>query len=818
MNRLCLPVLFCLTGVYASAQTYSTITISSSAPGARFSVDGQPYMSAANFNWPLGSSHVLAFITDPLLPNQSASAVQTSTDGSTQFLFNGWKDNTGFLVPTAAPIQTITANPAITSITAQVTVAYRVMLNFFNSPNPLVDGISPPTCGAPSSASQVPAGEVRAGEVFVGTACFWNSANIFAQANTLLNLNAFPYPGFVFLGWSINGGIVSPFLSSLTLTGPVTLVPMFTPAKRVHFLTNPAGLQVQVDHTPTVTLTAPEVNGLCPANQSQPVSPITGFPALCFGDYDFGPGTAHVVAGVTPQRDVNGNWWVFSSWSSNVSATGVYTADSTVGNSDTVTATYVPGAQISFLTSPTGLKLTVDNRQNWPGYNFVWGLGTTHTVTASPTQASSNGRQYSFQGWSNSGAATQTISVDQNAVANGLRMTANYAILNRIVIQSSAPSLSVMVDGTNCQLPCTIDRPSGSQVHVTAQPQISMGAGSRLDFSSWSDGGAPDHVINVNQDSTTLNLNYTTSYQLLLASAPAAGASFQLNPASPDGFYPQGTQVTVTAVPNPGFKFLRWAGDLSGGFPSGVITMAVPHNVQAQLNAVPFIPTAGITNAVGATPNSAVAPGSIISIYGQGLAPNLEVGPVNPLSQALSGVTVTINDQILGLLFVSAGQINAQVPSTLADGTYTLVVHNSGQADVSTTFTVARDAPGLFAQTINSQQYVLAMHADGSLVTPDSPAAGGETISVLGTGFGPYNGTIVDGFFPPTPAPTLVDPVVVTAGGIDPVATWAGAAPGYAGVVLTQFQVPAGMPSGTSVPMKVTVNGTDSNTLLLPLQ
>src|SRR5579863_1524112 len=159
MNRLCLLVLFSLSGFYANAQTFSTITISTNPGGARFSVDGQPYISAATFNWPAGSSHILAFITDPPLPNQSSGTVQTSFDGSTAYSFSGWKDNAGLLSPGASPIQTITANPAITSIQAQLAVAYRVMLNFYNSQNPL-DGISPPSCAAPGGAGLIPPGEV----------------------------------------------------------------------------------------------------------------------------------------------------------------------------------------------------------------------------------------------------------------------------------------------------------------------------------------------------------------------------------------------------------------------------------------------------------------------------------------------------------------------------------------------------------------------------------------------------------------------------------------------------------------------------------
>jgi len=200
------------------------------------------------------------------------------------------------------------------------------------------------------------------------------------------------------------------------------------------------------------------------------------------------------------------------------------------------------------------------------------------------------------------------------------------------------------------------------------------------------------------------------------------------------------------------------------------------------------------------------------------MAPVLEIGRVNPLAQSIAGVTVTVSDRILPLLYVSPTQINAQVPSDLGDGDYTLQVHNTGLDDISATFSVARNSPGLFFQTLNSQQYALALHDDGSVVTPDNPAKAGETLSLLGTGFGPYNGQVIDGFFPPNPAPSVADSVTLSTGDQVMSTMSSIAAPGYTGLTLTKFKVPDGMQSGSTVPVKVTVNGANSNTVMVPIQ
>jgi uncharacterized protein (TIGR03437 family) len=119
---------------------------------------------------------------------------------------------------------------------------------------------------------------------------------------------------------------------------------------------------------------------------------------------------------------------------------------------------------------------------------------------------------------------------------------------------------------------------------------------------------------------------------------------------------------------------------------------------------------------------------------------------------------------------------------------------------------------------LNSQTYALALHADGSPVTPDSPAQAGETIALLGTGFGPYNTPVIDGFFPPDPPPALADLVTISAGDQSPLPSWSGAAPGFAGITLTKFQIPAGMAGSGMVQVSVNVNGASSNSVMLPIQ
>jgi uncharacterized protein (TIGR03437 family) len=179
---------------------------------------------------------------------------------------------------------------------------------------------------------------------------------------------------------------------------------------------------------------------------------------------------------------------------------------------------------------------------------------------------------------------------------------------------------------------------------------------------------------------------------------------------------------------------------------------------------------------------------------------------------------VTTADRLLPLFSVSPQQITVLLPSDLAPGNYVLQVQSPGEPVVTGDFTVVRDAPGVFTNPANGKAYILALHADGSLVTAAKPAIQGEQITFFGTGFGPYSSPVVDGFFPPAPVPTTVDPVSILAAGQTFQPDWSGAAAGYIGLVEVKLTITKAFPTATEVNLQVEINGTQSNTVVLPLK
>ncbi len=497
----------------------------------------------------------------------------------------------------------------------------------------------------------------------------------------------------------------------------------------------------------------------------------------------------------------------------------MYLTDSHANIRETVTANYVQSAQMSFATVPPGLTLEVDGASNWRQYNFYWAPGTTHQFSAASQQTGADTRIYVLQGWSNGGAAAQAMTVSPAEVSTGLTLTASYKALNRLVVQSVPAGLALQVDGQTCQTPCHVDHTLGTAVVVSAPPSISPDAYTRFDLTGWSDGGIAAHSVTLTADTTTLTASFQKHYRLALSADPAGAAIFQTSPGSADSYFSPGTTVNLSAKASPGYSFRRWDGALSGTWPSGSVTMTSPQQVIARMDKVPYIAPAGIQSAAGVTPDTAVAPGEIISIFGENLASRTGTGNGTPLPQSLVGTTVAVEGRFLVLMYVSPQQINAILPPDLPEGQHTLTVYATGLPDVTGTFSAIRNAPALFPRMRNDVAFATATHADGSALNASSPAQAGEKITVMGTGFGPCEWNAPYGFpVPVAPLDPLIDTPSVSLGDLHPQASWAGCVAGQGGFSSLQFPIPAEAPSGVSLPLQIDVNGHKSNTVSLPVQ
>ncbi len=813
MKRIIYFILSSLLIPTAALAQNTSITIGtnpSTANGPQFIVDGTGYSNNQVFVWPVGSKHIVTFPFS-LDFNGQALPYQSQLNDTIRFTFGGWVPSNGNFVGNNNPSVTLTADPSMTSFIATVSETVRVDVNFGTT-------VMNPNCGgAPNDA---PATGAYAGIIYLDGGCIGSSVTQYLTLGSHV-LNAFPYPGWVFVGWNIGGYIYSPIVT-FNVTFPTVITPLFSIAKRVNFFTNPPGLQVSVDgasiNTPQAGQGVGPDGGCTPDYNRLPPGAPTGFTPLCVGEFDFLPGSKHVIGAPTPQLDNMEGTWVFSAFNNGLGQKANYVAPLNTTVADTLTANFVVGVHVSLYTVPQGFKIMVDGTDTWPGYTFIWGQGEVHQINAESPQTDAKGRVWSYSSWSDKGAQAHAITV---GATNGLILSANYGEYDQITFTSSQPGMAFQVDGAPCTTPCVVSKPAGSTSTVSVPPSVPNSPGWRSDFTGWSDGSsATTRTVSYSQDTQTLSANFQTMYQLTAGTNPAATGTFQLNPPSPDGYYASGTQVAVTAVPNQGYKFIRWVGALAGAVTSGTVQMAGPVSVTADYVSVPFISPAGIQSATGPTPDGSVAAGSIISIYGQNLAPQFVVGPSNPLAQQISGTTVTVGNYIMPLVFVSPTLISAQVPWELPPGSYTLNVVSQGQSPIPGQFTVTRESPGAFTQA-NPQQapLVLALHQDGTLVNFSSPAIQGEQITIYGTGFGPYDQPAIDGF-PAAPSPTfnLASSLLLNSVA-GPIPTdFSGAAPGIVGAAIVKVTVGSMMTPGSTMNLTISVNGVDSMPFVLPLQ
>jgi len=744
------------------AQTGTQTTVQANPTGPQFEVDGTIFFNAMSAFWPVGSVHTL------LIPQ--GTGFSYNYDFSTKWQFIGWQWAGG---SSSATSMQVLANPSITNYTATFSTEYLFTVKIACNPAP---------------CTSVP-GVVLLNNGPLDPEPTWQ------PPGAVQSLSAVSNDGWIFGGWQVgNGPLVTGAAYAYAVLGPSTVTAVFVPAKTMNFVTNPPNLQIYADGTLMNT-------------------PRT---------LQWGLGTSHTVSQLNVQFDTAGKRWVFGSWSDGGAQTHTYV----VGKGpypETVTATYAAAAYPIFISSPPNLNFVVDNQVLPPPYSYIWGIGSTHTITAPSPQKDAQGNTWVFQSWDDLVTTqTRTFTIPVGADTDGFRMTALYAQSAKLTVNSNITGQVVTVDGTPCNTPCTVTRVPGVQVHVSAPASVPGGSTSRQDLLGWSTGGgtpvAGDWFGALNTASTSITATYHQMNSLTATASPSKGATWRFSPPSADGFYDSQTKVEIRVAPRPGFRFSKWGGDLSGSSPNASLTMNVPHTVMAELSNVPFISHGGVINGAGAGAARGVAPGSVASLYGESFTAESAVS-ASPLAKTLAGVTVHIGERALPIYFASPTQINFQVPADLAAGSHTLTVSSAGLADVESEFFVVRNAPGVFPAVLDGQTYAMVMHEDGTPVTTAAPARQGELLTLYGTGFGPADHVRPEAAaVPASPRFIILDPVTIQlgAGIFSPESTFA--APGQVGVDAVQFRLDSSAPSGAAIPLYLTVNGVRSNTLSIPIQ
>jgi uncharacterized protein (TIGR03437 family) len=215
-----------------------------------------------------------------------------------------------------------------------------------------------------------------------------------------------------------------------------------------------------------------------------------------------------------------------------------------------------------------------------------------------------------------------------------------------------------------------------------------------------------------------------------------------------------------------------------------------------------FLLPNGVLNAASGAPSThPISGGTMLSLYGSGLADALAQPADVPLPTQFGGVSVTFNGIPAPLFFVSPGQINLQTPFAVQGNTADIVVTNNGQASNTVKVPVAATSPGVFSvQQSGFGPGTVTHAADFALVTAQNPARLGEIVSVFLTGLGAVNPMIADGAFPPNSEPLArtIDPAIgVLFDGVAGDVLFSGAAPCCVGLYQLNVQIPSTGFTGT---------------------
>ena len=297
-------------------------------------------------------------------------------------------------------------------------------------------------------------------------------------------------------------------------------------------------------------------------------------------------------------------------------------------------------------------------------------------------------------------------------------------------------------------------------------------------------------------------------------------------------FY-KGTTVSVTGVAAAIKPTILDSTHLDVTIPSNVlqapstltitVTNPAPGGSVSATEMVSNAPNVGAVLNAASYDQTAISPGELVAIFG------INLGPMPPLTMTenaspgfvdttLGGVSVQIDGQAAPLIYVSATQVNMQVPYevTLGPGKDLILTYGSG----TFTFPVNIQAsdPGFFTANGSGTGPVAAINAhtvastvQWSLNAASTPAYAGDVVELYLTGEGSYADPAIipqpTGFIVPlslSPLPEDKPYPAVTIAGLPATVQYAGPVPGcIMGLLQINAQIPAVTTNG-AVPISVT--------------
>ncbi len=254
--------------------------------------------------------------------------------------------------------------------------------------------------------------------------------------------------------------------------------------------------------------------------------------------------------------------------------------------------------------------------------------------------------------------------------------------------------------------------------------------------------------------------------------------------------------------------------------PLGVAAPDTPAGVEVTLRVeAPAVSASGIVDGAAFSPGRPVAPGSLVSLFGSGLAPAALAASATPLPLRLGSTEVLVNGTPAPLFFVSPGQINFQFPFDTAGPSAAVRVRVAGTPSAEARVEVAPQAPVIFLAPAVSPSAGAVLNPDGSLNAPENPAPAAAVIQIFATGLGAVEPALESGRPAPADGPLLraAAPVSALVAGREAEVLFAGPAPGLVGVYQVNVRLPADLAAG-AVPLSLRAGEALSNTVTVVVE
>ncbi len=231
----------------------------------------------------------------------------------------------------------------------------------------------------------------------------------------------------------------------------------------------------------------------------------------------------------------------------------------------------------------------------------------------------------------------------------------------------------------------------------------------------------------------------------------------------------------------------------------------------------PRINPRGIVDA--AAFQAAVAPGGIATLFGANLAGATRSATEIPLPTVLGGVRVLVGGIPAPLFFVSAGQINFQIPVEIDPGTsFPVIAVRDGEPSAPEALRLSAAAPAMFVDS--SRRAIALTNPAAALITDQNPAKAGDVLTLFLTGLGAVEPASLTGRAATSVTATR-ERTTATLGGAALEVLFAGLAPNFVGLNQVNVTLPASLPAASGSPPRlsliVRVGSSESPAVDLPV-